>query len=119
MGAGMTTREPYRAQRIGNMRERVTLQEATTTTDGFGGTIETWQDVAEVWARVEPVKSTEAIVAGGIANIDDVLVHIRHRDDVAPTWRLVWQGGTYSITGVRNLDERKRTLTIDATAMNP
>ena len=114
----MTSREPFQAQRIGNMRERVTLQQATTTTDAFGGTIETFTDVGEVWARVEPVKSTERVVAGGVASIDDVLVHIRHRDDVAPTWRLVWKGSTYSIRGARNLDERKRTLTLDATAMD-
>lgn len=112
----MTTREPYRPQRVGNLRERVTLQDSTTTQDGFGGTIHEWHDVAEVWARVEPMKQGEHLIAGGIQTVTDVLVHIRHRADVTTTWRLIWQGKTYNITGVRNLDERRAFLALDCTS---
>tara|TARA_B100000749_G_C18177654_1_gene362532 strand:- start:115 stop:456 length:342 start_codon:yes stop_codon:yes gene_type:complete len=111
----MTTRDPYQGQRLGNLRERVMLQQATTTTDGYGGTVYEWHDVAEVWARVEPVKSAEEFIAGGIQTVTDVLVHIRFHPDVTTAWRLIWQGQTYGITGVRNLDERRAFLALDCT----
>ena len=112
----MTSREPYRGQRIGNMRERITLQRLERTPDGGGGFEETFVDVTTVWARVEPVKADEQFIAGGIQSITDVLVHIRHRDDVVPTWRLEWQGRQFNITGIRNLDERGRFLVLDCTS---
>lgn len=104
-----------RTQRIGNMRERITLQRLERTPDGGGGFEETFVDVASVWARVEPVKSSEQFMAGGIQGIDDLLVHIRHRDDVNQLWRMIWRDRQLSITGIRNLDERRQFLTIDAT----
>jgi len=115
MGAGMTT-EPAKAQRVGNMRERVTLLRQEGTPDGYGGFEYTYIEVATVWARVEPVKADEQFIAGGIQSITDVLVHIRHRDDVVPTWRLEWQGRQFNITGITNLDERTRFLVLDCTS---
>lgn len=109
MGAAVKPR-----QAVGDLRERITLQEMQLIDDGFGQ-VETFVDVATIWARVEPVKASEQLIGGGVQSIDDVLVHIRHRDDVAPTWRLVWRDQQFSITGVRNLDERRQFLTLDAT----
>lgn len=111
----MTTREPYRGQRVGNLRERITLQERQLVDDGFG-TVETFVDVGEIWARVEPVKASERTIGGGVQSINDVLVHIRHRDDIGPTWRIRHRGTTYNITGVRNLDERRAFLALDCTS---
>lgn len=116
MGATVTT-APSRPQRIGNLRERVTLvREERGEPDGFGGYSYEYVDVATIWARVEPVKADEQFIAGGIQSITDVLVHIRHRDDVEPTWRLNWQGKQFNITGIRNLDERGRFLVLDCTS---
>lgn len=112
----MTSRDPYRAQRVGNLRERVLLQSVTYTDDGYGGSVPEWHDLAEVWARVEPVKSDERVIAGGIANVNDVLVHIRHRDDLDTTGRVTWAGRDYNIKGIRNLDERRQYLTLDCQA---
>lgn len=111
----MTTRNPYQGQRVGNLRERVMLQQSTTTTDDYGGVVYEWSDVAEVWARVEPVKSAEEFIAGGVQTVTDVLVHIRYRPDLTPEWRLIWKGQTYNIKGARNLDERSRFLALDCT----
>ena len=108
----MTTREPYRGQRIGNMRDRVKLQRVELVDDGFGMS-ETLVDVATVWARVEPLKGQERLVAGSVTQTHNLNVHIRHRADVEADWRVVWKGTTYAITARRNLDERGRFLTLD------
>ncbi|MCT8992048.1 phage head closure protein [Chelativorans sp. SCAU2101] len=111
----MTSREPYRAQRIGNLREHVTLLERVEESDGQGGTTVTWHEIGPIAARVEPLKGEERVIAGRLASPYDVAVHIRYRDDVRTGWRLVYRGETLDITSLRNLDERKRFLTIDCT----
>ena len=112
----MTSREPYRPQRIGNLRERVTLLHEETTPDGHGGFETEYVEIGTVWARVEPVKDGEQFIAGGIQNITDVLVHIRRRDDLDTTSRLTWEGRTFNIKGIRNLDERGRFLALDCSS---
>lgn len=110
----MTTRQPYRGQHPWNLRERVILEEYTTDgDDGFGNPIEVWVPHEPVAARVEPLKGEEKVIAGGLANPFDVLVHIRYRPDVAATWRVVHDGQTLNIVSLRNLDERKRFLTLE------
>lgn len=38
---------------IGDMKEPLTLQQETLTPDGGGGFARAWEDVAEVFARIE------------------------------------------------------------------
>jgi len=108
----MSTLEPYRGQRIGNMRDRVTLQRVELVDDGFG-MVETLVTVGTVWARVEPLKGQERVFAGTVTQTHNLLVHIRQHPDVAANWRVIWKGTTYTITARRNLDERGRFLTLD------
>ena len=110
----MTSRRPYRPQDIGNLRERIELQRLELIEDDMGGLIEEWQTVATVFARLEPVKSQDEIIGGGIRATEAILAHIRHREDVATDWRIRWQGKPYLIDGMRNLDERRQYLTLSA-----
>ena len=41
--------------RIGELRQRVRLETATSTPDGGGGGAESWVLVAELWAAVKPL----------------------------------------------------------------
>lgn len=110
----MTSREPWRGQRIGNLREFVTLEEYDASgDDGYGNPVVVWIPHGPLHARVEPVKGVETIIAGGLAAVDTILVHIRHRSDVTPAWRLTYAGNTYNVRSVRNLDERKRFTTLE------
>jgi phage head-tail adaptor, putative, SPP1 family len=110
----VTSRAPYRPQRIGDLRERLELQKAESIRDPDGMIVETWTTQAAVFARVEPVKSETDILGGGRpANTETLLFHIRHRD-VPTAWRILWRGKAYGIDGTRNLDERRQYLTITA-----
>lgn len=58
------------AIKAGQLRHRITLQVSTTTRDDYGGTIQTWADVATVWASVDPLSPTQMVgakefIAGG------------------------------------------------------
>ncbi|MFC5387565.1 phage head closure protein [Aquamicrobium segne] len=111
----MTSREPYRPQRIGNLRERIVLGKYVPGEPDWSGHPgdPTWEAQPAIWARVEPLKGEERMIGGGLAAVAWVQVHIRHRSDVETTWRLTHRGITYNIRAIRNLDERDRFLSID------
>lgn len=111
----MTSREPYRPQRIGNLRERVQLVKFVPGEPDWSGHPgdPTWEPQPAIWARVEPLKGDERVIGGGLSAVASVLVHIRYRDDVAPTWRLMHRGREYNIRAIRNLDERGRFISLD------
>lgn len=111
----MTSLEPYRPQRIGNLRERVVLVKLVPGEPDWSGHPgePTWEPQAAIWARVEPLKGQERMIGGGLAAVAWVQVHIRHRSDVETTWRLTHRGITYNIRAIRNLDERGRFLSLD------
>lgn len=115
----MTSRDPWPGERIGNLRERVTLvKPGTPTTDpGSGEPIPGVPELFEVAARVQPLKGMEIIQAGGIEAVHEVTFHVRYLADVSPVWTIEWEGRTYNITAVRNPDERRRFLAIEAKAV--
>jgi len=88
---------------IGDLRERVTLQQATETADGQGGTVRTWAALATVWAQV--------LAAG--AGRENYAITIWRRTDVTPQMRVVWGSKTLQIEGVRDPDGRRVWTTLD------
>lgn len=102
--------------KIGDLRERVALQqEASVVADGGGGYDFTWQTVATVWARVRPLSGRELAARGGMESPVNYEVTLRRRTDAALTtgWRLLWGTIPLNIRSVRNMDERGEFLTLD------
>jgi SPP1 family predicted phage head-tail adaptor len=98
---------------IGELRHRVTIQNATEASDGAGGFTATWSDVATVWAKVEPLRGYEAKEAMQLEAPTIHRIFMRYRSDVrANTSRLVFDGRNLDIKEVRNLTERGRWLEI-------
>lgn len=110
----MTTREPYRAQRVGNLRERITIQQYKETSDGHGGFDYEWLDLATVWCRVEPLKGEERVIAAAVRNPYSVTFHIRYRNGINTDMRIQYQDELFNIKRVTNYDERGRFLSIEA-----
>lgn len=71
------------------LRHRVLLQRRATGADAAGQALQSWQDVATVWAAVEPIRGAEWFAAGQEQASADVRVTIRHRTDVTSAWRVV------------------------------
>lgn len=96
--------------RAGLLRERVTLQRRADTPDGGGGVTAAWQDVATLWARVQPEKGSEILKADRLQNPQRYIVTLRWRADVTPEMRLLWAGRVFEIYSVANVDERRSGL---------
>ena len=74
----------------GKLRQRVTIQELVRTDDGYGGITETWQDVATVWAAVEPLRGNERYRAQQVQSELSHKVTMRYRAEIKPQTRLLY-----------------------------
>lgn len=110
---------PYRGERIGNLRERVTLQERVETTSPSGEPITTYETIATVFARVEPLKGLEKATTAQTVATQAYNVHVRYRDDLSVLDRVQWNGQDLDIKAISNPDERRRFLQLDCEAVAP
>jgi SPP1 family predicted phage head-tail adaptor len=102
---------------IGQMDQRITLQRRVATADGGGGETYAWADLphnATVWAHVVAKAGRESLTEGRVSASFTVLFHIHNRRDVDVRDRIVWQGVTYNIRGIRDEGGRSLRLTLEA-----
>ena len=101
--------------RAGELRERITIERATSVQDEFGEPIPTWFEAAEVFACVLPQRYTsgaEALVQalGREAVQTSYTVTIYWRGDVVETDRIIWNGRELDIRRVIDPDGRRMWL---------
>lgn len=81
----------------GKLRHRVTIQAKTLAQDPVSGVlVESWLDVATVWASVEPLSVRDLIAARANQSEMTARVMIRYRE-ILPTYRLVHRGRVFSL----------------------
>lgn len=98
--------------RAGQLRHRVTIQAQTTTQDEYGQPVQTWSDVATVWASVEDLSGREFFAAQQIAAEVTTRVTIRYRAGIEPDMRVIAGGRTLDIRSVQDPDGRRRQLVL-------
>lgn len=98
----------------GDLRERVAIEQVSTSRDAVGGIVETWSGIAEVWARVMPMSQRESWYRQQMNASAAWKIHMRWRPDVTTKHRVRWDSRTFEIRGVANPDERKRWLELSA-----
>lgn len=96
----------------GRLRHRITLQAPRDLLDSNGDVIQNqetgevarvWEDVATVWAAIEPLSAREFIAAQAVQSKVTTKIIIRHRE-VDASWRALHVRGilttVYNIHGV-------------------
>lgn len=107
--------------RAGDLRHRVTIQQQV----GKGKdpvtkeTRETWQDVATVWAAVEPLRGREYFQAMETESEAVTRVRIRYRPGVTNEMRVQYGDRILYIQGVIDVDERHRELQLMCVENDP
>lgn len=86
--------------RAGGLDERITIQKTVTETGPYGGSTETTQDVATLWAKVVHQKGDESFAAA--QEYAEVAVKFKTRfiDGIDATMRVAWRGRTFDIHDV-------------------
>ena len=101
--------------KAGMLDKLITIQSVTIAPDTFGQAIETWADVADVAARVMPVRGGESFTESQRIGRAVTTFQIRYRTAVTAGNRIVYGGRNWDILDVREVG-RREGLEIDARA---
>jgi len=94
----------------GAFRHEMALEAATLVPDGSGGHVETWNETATLFARIEPVSAASRFGADRRLETVTHRVTLRHRTGIASGMRLSRLGRTFRILTVHDPDETGRYL---------
>lgn len=92
--------------RAGRLDRRITLQRRTLAENDYGEAIETWVDLATVWAEMLPVRGAERYAAQQTVAETEIKWRIRWRPNLTPIDRLTYDGRTYDVNGVLEIGRR-------------
>ncbi|HBR1869575.1 TPA: phage head closure protein [Klebsiella pneumoniae] len=85
----------------GKLRHRIVLQAPVKTQNpDTGAVINSWQDVATLWAEVSALSAREFIAAQASQGEMTTRITIRYRPDVTRKHRILFRGSVYNIEGV-------------------
>lgn len=98
----------------GKLRHQVTIQSKSETTDAFGGPVDTWADVATVWANVEPLQGRELVNAQTVNAETTTRITMRYLTGVIPANRIIFEGKFYNLQAVIDPELKHRELIIMA-----
>jgi SPP1 family predicted phage head-tail adaptor len=70
-----------RQSNVGLMKQRITFEYYSLTSDGMGGNSQTWNTLATVWANISAVSGREAYEIGGLKGKVQYRILTRYRDD--------------------------------------
>lgn len=104
----------------GRLDQRITLQRPSIATDKLGASRPaSWEDVGRVWATVTSPTSQQRFGSPQPMPVETFTVWIRHRE-IESTWRIIWQGRPYQITGIAYHGRREAiALTVEAAGVRP
>jgi SPP1 family predicted phage head-tail adaptor len=94
----------------GAMRTELSLQAATAAADGLGGFGEEWNEVATVFARIEPLAADSRFGADRTLETVTHRITLRHRSGLQSGMRFSRAGRTFDIVTVHDPDETARYL---------
>ncbi len=96
--------------RAGDLRHRLIIESPQRLSDGAGGAVVTWAQVASVWAHIKPVTAREFRSAEQRAEKVTHKITLRYRSDINATMRLVGEGRIFNIEAIINEAERDQWL---------
>jgi SPP1 family predicted phage head-tail adaptor len=88
----------------GKLNRRARLQAQKQVQDDAGQLVDTWVDVAPVWANISDISGREFLSADAVQNAAQTKITIRYRAGVTPAMRVVHGSDTYSIEAVLGTD---------------
>ena len=96
----------------GRLRERVTGQIASGTTNALGETVLAWANSTAVWASVEGVSAREALEAGQQETTITHRVRLRYLPGLTQRMRFSWRSRTLNIVSLLEYGNRTEHVAI-------
>ena len=97
------------------LRERVRIERPSTTDDGYGGHLIGWEELATVFAQVDPITvgQSERDIGDQRSANAGYRVRVRMRNDVAASMRIIWKSHVLSIHSLHEQGEILSILTYE------
>lgn len=92
----------------GQLRHKIRIESRTAVSDGQGGSTHTWGLHAHTWAMPDETDPAADVYAGGVVDSTTTRFICRYVPGVTSAMRVVHDGTTYAIMGVRNVQHRNR-----------
>lgn len=96
----------------GRLRRKITIQQQSITQDAVGQPVDTWSDVASVWAGVEDISATETVRDGAFSAQVTTRVETRYRTGITAGMRITYDGRTLEIVAPP-IDSEGRTRRLE------
>lgn len=93
--------------KFGLMRDRIVLQQYTSTRDDWGHEQRRWEDLATVWAEKKYKNSQLTSEVKGITHIMQVIFRIRYRSDVDTKMRVKQGSKLFDIVGMKQVGHQE------------
>ena len=93
------------------MDKRISLEAETKTSDGMGGSIVVWKEMAsDVACSIWPISATEQIQSMGSVMTMTHRIRMRYRSDIRASWRIKYHNSYYNIVAPINHNMANRML---------
>ena len=100
--------------RVGRLKAKVTIQQASETPSATGEPVATWSNyAANRWAEVDPQKGVEQFLRQRTISEETILFRLRYITGVRPKMKLVYGGEDYDIRSVINVRNADRELLLE------
>lgn len=90
--------------RAGELDRRITLQQRSTSRDSGGMQVNTWADVATVWAKIQPASGREMLTSGALMSEVTHTITIRYRTGVTTAMRALYGSTILDIKAVVDVE---------------
>lgn len=99
---------PNKNEKVGILRERLTIQTVSETRSDTGHAAQTWSDLATVWAAVNyrVLPSDEKNMTGRKVAEQVISFRIRYRSDVTEKNRISYRDELYDIVSIAITPDR-------------
>lgn len=91
----------------GKFNNRIIIQQRTSTQDAIGQPVQTWSDVATVWADIKHPSGLAAIKADADVSLVRASIRIRKRAGIDAGMRVVRGADVYDIQAVLPVENGK------------
>jgi SPP1 family predicted phage head-tail adaptor len=105
-------RSAMRGECTQDLRQTVTIQVVSYTENTKGEPVPTWSTFIETRAYLEATSGSEWWGKQQVMTTANFEMVIRFLDGIVQTMRVLWNGRTFNITAVRDIDGHRRWLHI-------
>lgn len=102
----------------GKLNRRVTVKELSDTQDAAGQPVQTWADVATVWAHIRHLSGVESIKADADTSVVKASIRIRRMTGIDAGMRVYHGATVYEIKAVLPDEESRERLDMACEVVN-